>query len=416
MKTEDFDTRLRQKLGHFEPSFDEGDWKRFQHKLNAKDNRNDRKAWLWFMLAALTLGSGGAVYSWYKAHDTPKVEANDLPSSRPIADVKSDRVQSTETLENASESKTTDARSNLAASDGQGTDAQKRNVHRNFMPSRSNAKHLNQQDLVAGQNQVVTTLATLTKEDEQISTAHATDETVAIAASVGMDETVPFGPPVLSPLTQQHIAAVDNSLLKLKKTPTRSKWSTGPSLLYAKSHQTYGWVIERNANGNIAIGSGLVYQQYKEQEYINQKAFEDANQVEFTELAKPRHSTAEDFQNIQIQSYDVLLPLYLKYLRPLSSSSAAFVSAGVQFTLHSKTLLNFDYLNYDTNQYITESDLDQSSNRATLMNNFIFNLGYQRKWLGLQWEISGFYQKSNNHQVHIPAQDLGVQTTVSYSF
>jgi len=416
MKTEDFDTRLRQRLGHFEPSFDEGDWKRFQHKLNAKENRNDRKAWLWFMLAALTLGSGGAVYSWYKAQDTPKVEAHDLSSSRPIADVKSDRVQSTESLEDAGATKTTDARTNLSASGARGKHAPERIIHRNFMPARSNAKHLDQQDLIAGQNQHVAELATMTKKDEQLATAQTTDEPAAFAATVGMDETVPFGPPALSPLTQLHLAAVDKSLLKLKKTTTRSKWSTGPSLLYAKSHQTYGWVIERNANGNIAIGSGLVYQQYKEQEYINQKAFEDANQVEFTELAKPRHSTAEDFQNIRIQSYDVLLPLYLKYLRPLGSSSAAFVSAGVQFTLHSKTLLNFDYLNYDTNQYITESDLDQSSNRATLMNNFIFNLGYQRKWLGLQWEISGFYQKSNNHQVHIPAQDLGVQTTVSYSF
>ncbi len=405
MKTEEFDSRLRQKFKQFEPAFDGRDWERFERKMKANDESKNRKGLWLLLLLAIFLGGAGVAYSWYQS----KVSNENNEIKGPIAALPSespaDTVMSHES--NKVEASLTPIVKSEDHSVSNSLPQQK--LHKR----KGNTQQVQRQDLRYIDNPLVPS-----------SVDNASSENNALQSTIdppsthisefneieSMDKLPTIG------LHSINYDSYTKSELKPCAMVKPSAWSAGPVLLYTKSHQSFGAIIERKANSNIRIGAGLLYQNYNEQEYINQTAFEAVNQVEFVELAKPRHSTSEDFQNIRIKSSDFLLPVYLKYMYPFGTSSAAFITGGVQFTLSSKTLLDFDYLNYDTNQYITESDLNQSSNSATLINNFVLGLGYQKKWLNLQWELSAIYQKSNNHQVHIPVSDIGIQTSVSYSF
>ena len=403
MKTEEFDSRLRQKFKQFEPAFDGRDWERFERKMKANDESKNRKGLWLLLLLAIFLGGAGVAYSWYQS----KVSNENNEIKGPIAALPSespaDTVMSHESIK--VEASLTPIVKSEDHSVSNSLPQQK--LHKR----KGNTQQVQRQDLRYIDNPLVPS-----------SVDNASSENNALQSTIdppsthisefneieSMDKLPTIG------LHSINYDSYTKSELKPCAMVKPSAWSAGPVLLYTKSHQSFGAIIERKANSNIRIGAGLLYQNYNEQEYINQTAFEAVNQVEFVELAKPRHSTSEDFQNIRIKSSDFLLPVYLKYMYPFGTSSAAFITGGVQFTLSSKTLLDFDYLNYDTNQYITESDLNQSSNSATLINNFVMGLGYQKKWLNLQ--LSAIYQKSNNHQVHIPVSDIGIQTSVSYSF
>lgn len=405
MKTEEFDSRLRQKFKQFEPAFDGHDWERFERKMKANGESKNRKGlWLILFLAVL-LGGAGVAYSWYQN----KVSNENNVIHGPIAVLPGESPS-----DKAMSPKCITVEASLTPKDKNDDNPGSTTVPQQKLPKRKGTtQQVQGQDLSYIADPLVPTSVDVTSSENSAiqSTVDPSGSPIRETNEIeSMDKLPTIG---LHFITYDSYAKSD---LKPSVMVKPTVWSAGPVLLYTKSHQSFGAIVERKANSNIRIGAGLLYQNYNEQEYINQKAFEAVNQVEFVELAKPRHSTSEDFQNIRIKSSDVLLPVYLKYIYPFSTSSSAFITGGVQFTLSSKTLLDFDYLNYDTNQYITESDLNQSSNSATLINNFVLGLGYQKKWLNLQWELSAIYQKSNNQQVHIPVSDIGIQTSVSYSF
>ncbi|MBK9107478.1 MAG: hypothetical protein IPM92_03625 [Saprospiraceae bacterium] len=415
MRVEDFDSKLRQKLSHIEPDFQERDWLRFQQKFQAKEHT----AWKRYLLLLLLLVTiGGVAFTYFRSSDASRLD-NDPHQQIIIANSGSvDKVSETQVQSQQSELK-----QNKNASDISNAADSKILQNHKTIPNKYESQAVinpaadiyNVQTDSESENMsfgatpnASSELAAPNQFNANISENTMITSTVELTSKISL---IPF-----SSLHSNYPDEKNQVELKLQKSRGISKWATGLSLTIAQEHTSFGGMIERKTNSNVSFRSGILYQNFFEKEYQNEIDFKEDNQVAFTEIAKPRHSTTEEFSNIRIKTSEVVCPLELKYTIPFSSKMAAFVFGGVQLTIQSKTVLDFDYLNHFTNQYLTESGLDQASNSSTLINNFGFGAGIQRNFAGLQWSVAGIMQKSNSNLPHITKRTWGVQGGVSYLF
>lgn len=412
MRVEDFDSKLRQKISHIEPDFQEKDWLRFQQRLQA----GARRPWKRYLLLLLLLISvGGIAYTyWMQMPEgaqkvsklNPVILANKPEANATLEQpVVSDPVRS-ESFRDSGPNHQSEAKSTIGKK-VKSLD-RKKNIDRNDLVhnsvDQSAAPHSNNNAIQDSQEPLENNVVLMENHSENVS---------GLQAELWTQKLQLISPATL--ISEKNDATVQPDL-KILKHGRITKWTAGLSLIAAKEHASFGVLVERKTNSNISFRSGMLYQNFFEKEYQNDIDFKEDNQVAFTEIAKPRHSTSESFSNIRIKSSEVVCPLELKYTIPLSSKTAAFVFGGVQLTVQSKTVLDFDYLNHFTNQYLSENGLDQAANSSTLINNFGLGAGIQRSFGGLQWSVAGVLQKSNSNLPHIAKNTWGLQGGVSFVF
>ncbi|MBK8955095.1 MAG: hypothetical protein IPM34_06010 [Saprospiraceae bacterium] len=414
MKIEDFDSRIKQKISQVEADFQERDWERFQYKLYSKDN-SALKRWMIFLFFLFLLGGTGFTI-WQYAFEKSEVKSG----SKSILAIQKDL-----------ESKNTNSiNPDLEQSnhiENQNGDGIKLNSSADAHVKNNSGSNLKNRSQTEGKEFFVE--QSIKEEYSGNQTGIRLSEEIQLGAddirtnTAEIENTINpiFSLEKLNVLQQSGVQSgqAENQIqnhLQFKKSSEIDKWAAGWSVLASHEHVNTGLLIERKTNGNISFRSGLLYQRFFEKEYQNEVAYKEDNEVEFTEIAKPRHSTTETFNDIRIQSSDVVLPLELKYTLPFSYGYAAFIFGGLQLTLQSKTVLEFDYLNHFTNQYLSEDGLNQDSNNSTLINNFGFGMGMQKNIAGLQWSLAGVIQKSNSTLPHIAKTSLGLQLAATYAF
>ncbi len=426
MKTEEFDSIFKEKLGSLQPEFREEDWTRLQYKMQGRDRfiTGFPLRVLMGVLAVVFLGTA----AWYLKQGV--FGSQKLPQNK--SEVKSMPIFADAGLRQQATSGIPSTPASQVAAGPSNRDAKNSEKGRHFLGSASSNDGFNKIQTALpspGSNTaIVKTEADLKSNsnaqsspvDVQGESLPQVSEENSTTASSGMTMedalTVLPALPIDPVISELEGSAPHFSKIKTRKGQAISRWMAGVGFLITKSHYSAGLRTEVRLNNNISLNSGIMQQNYFVQQYSNQLEFESDHAVEFNELAIPRHSKTTEFTNIRIRSTDWVLPLELKYTYPLSTSSAVSISGGLQLSLKSKTLLDFDYLSYDTNEMLKETGLDQAYNSATLINNFIFGLGYQRNFRKWNAQIALVYQKSNSNLPSLSKKDLGLQTGISYRF
>ncbi|MBK8449168.1 MAG: hypothetical protein IPL42_03700 [Saprospiraceae bacterium] len=445
MRPEDFDKRLNQKLGELNPAFKETDWIRLSKKLNS--NKSNKAAYFYkfryVLLAMLIVTVLGIAYQqnlfdfkpWnsnieVKSNAGQNLELAAVPvdlnqsltstntiigQSNAIAkEQKQSQVfspkpsvfsgmHSTKTRNSAVHEKNPDA--NLYSAKTQKTNLPPTestfNALLNTTLSAENLKSNNQEAGIEFENQ---------------STLHSNQDVTRSSKDLKSTQEM---------LSIEKLACKDINVLNSTETKPKAKlkpmqgikpnyWLVGAVSLITERHVNVGIGFEKKTNKNISFSSGLVFQNYFQQSFSDQGDFANTTEEEFTNLIKPRHSKSSDFTNIRIKSQDLLLPLQLKYYFPFNTQYAAFVTGGIQLTLKSKTILDFDYISWDTNTEMVEVDFDQASNRATLINHFVIGIGLQREFRNISCQASVLLQKNNTNQAHIAKMEPAFQIGLYY--
>ncbi|MCC6753058.1 MAG: hypothetical protein IT266_03630 [Saprospiraceae bacterium] len=408
MKTEDFDARIRQKMSQLEPQWDEADWIRLQRKLHP---RPKRVVWPWLLLVAALMVSAGLLSLKWKGSEG-LLNPHSPPAERPIALQRGASLESAASTETATRSEAThpvmEARhpengSQPAAARRSYASPRHRKLHGDHDQAGISVKTLSRQGVTSLEELAGAGSAPIGfGESEAVETSSR--QTVTAERLPSLELTFPEPSNHLFPPIR---------IVTLRQ-PTG--WSAGVSALTSGSHWSGGLAAEFRTNKNIVFRSGIQRQTYFDQAFANQTAFKDETDVGFNEIAKPRHSKTEEFSNIRISSADWILPLELRYIYPLSSRAALFVSGGIHLTLKSQTVLTFDYQSYETQEFLRENGLDQESNSATLINHFAFGAGYQRRIMGLDVQLSGVLKTNNSNLPHLKKREVAAQFSVMYPF
>jgi hypothetical protein len=408
MKTEDFDARIRQRMSQLDPKWDEADWIRLQRKLHP---RPKRVVWPWLLLLAVLALSGGLLSMKWKDNGS-RLPQLSRSTEKPVALQRDAQPEAQLAPQPTSRFDTRDSAAGVGASMKGMQKIADRQPHSAVRPARRDA------DLEPSGT-------------HQIATATLSQTGLGELAGTGKVDVLGFGseglpPPSQQPLVMDRLPPLEMSFPVPEKSlvpPTRVKslrhssgWSAGVSTLASGSHWSGGLAAEFRTNKNIVFRSGIQRQAYFDQSFANQAVFKDETDVGFNEIAKPRHSKTEEFSNIRISSTDWILPLELRYIYPFSSRAALFVSGGVHLTLKSQTVLTFDYLSYESQEFLRENGLDQESNSATLINHFAFGAGYQRRIMGVDVQLAGVLKSNNSNLPHLKKREFAAQLSVMYPF
>ncbi len=429
MKTEEFDSIFKQKLDTLNPEFQEKDWLRLQMKMQGR-NRKIAAYLTRILLGLLALAFMGAAI-WFMRDSRPastneqlnntgnksvQVFATELPagSSQENVAAAGDLPESATASGHFSKSQSAAGFSQLVNAH---KTLQKNPVHiaaADELDSASAERSLSTKNAKeSGRKNEADESSFLTPSAPESAETHADKQLIKSA-----DEQVKSLPVTTTSFLVSKSELTDHSFSTMKalKGQAISRWKAGIGFLITQSHYTAGVRAEMRLNNNISLQSGIMQQHFFLQEYSNQLEFESDHSVEFNELAIPRHSKTTEFTNIRIHSTDWVMPLEFKYTYPFSTSASIYLSGGLQLSLKSKTLLDFDYLSYDTNELLKETGLDQAYNSATLINNFIFGIGYQRNFRKLSAQIGCIYQKNNSNLPSLSKKDWGLQAAISYAF
>lgn len=449
MRPEDFDKRIQQKLEDLNPAFNEKDWTRLSQKMNLKQAYGilSKRNGLILLLLLFVFITSWISFRWYyginEMQPQPFIKADNSAILAKTGEAGPDQVVSNSENGSASKDKTitnkTEGNSitpdfpivtNPNSSDLQNARSEKTKV--NKVNSNSIAEPLtngsgNKMNVSINSSSLQSTINNQLVENQQISESNSTAEK---AESISDINTINDNIPAYSKTTEAQslnsvsslkllelpgLSSTDNRAVITKLKPTAGikphKWIIGPTGLGAAAHFNTGLALEIKTRNNISFGTGLVYQHFFNQNYTDQKAFTETNEAEFTELIRPRHSKSVSFMDIRISSMDVLLPLQLKYYVPISRRYALFANAGIQLTLYTKTSLDFAYQTYDDPGPLLESDFEQASNSATLINHFNIGAGIQREFKNFILQTGFVLQKNNSNQPQIeklePAGQIG---------
>lgn len=452
MRPEEFDHRLQQKLDELNPSFNEKDWIRLSKKMKRDKTPLlfiNRYGMILLLISFAILGSW-LTYHWMIS--TPSSQNEIENSAVPIQIAKVSEAHENDYSKIASTTSTTDplsiAKNTVETSSTSltNTNSAVQNKYRNTRTQNSGthevhdarrSTHINQKiqnntsenltfqnaigvtDLKSGENVHQTNLSSNVEDPDgagQNSSLANHDIRNSIQES---SENQISALSVVEPVQMLAVEGIsfNSKAIKGRIKPVAGfkthKWIVGTTGLVAASHVNPGIAFEIKTKKNISFGSGLVVQKYLEQRYRDQTEFSAENASDFTELIRPRHSKSVSFSDIKINSTDVLLPLNLKYYFPLNSKFALFANASMQLTLHSKTSLDFQFVTLE-NLVMNETDFEQASNSATLINHFTLGAGIQREFRNFIFQTSFQLQKNNSNQPHITKQEMVGQIGVFY--
>lgn len=425
MKTNEFDSRIKQGLENLNPVFNEQDWIRLQTKMNTAVDRKPVRSRYLLILLLLFAGLGAGVLAWSisgsrsgNGHNTNQqiLASEDVDNG----DVMVEKTAVIENKNKASEIKN-------ASTDNSRNSFKVQNNASGKMPfdELMNRSKTEKNDTPSGTEMQWSTKTPdhsgLSDESKNIALLNLKNaEVIQMSGTEERAKTIESGsiPSLMVKKIQSNKTKGNalNKLVKVKSGPEVSRWSAGIAGLITGSHYSGGLAVQMAVNKNISLRSGLMNQRFFAQTYQDEQVFVDENDFEFTELAKPRHSRSTNFSNIRVNSSDWVMPLELKYTHPLSFNTSLYFSGGLQLTLKSKTELDFEYKAYDTNQDMSEFDFVQASNNATLMNNFCLGLGWQYTLRNLQYQIGVIYQKNNSNLPLLAKKEIGLMAGLSYAF
>ncbi len=460
MRPEEFDNRLHQKLDELNPVFNEQDWMRLSKKMNASKSPAlfTKRISMILLLLFLVLFSAWMTIRWSSitpdsqiqddiqngGMNTPVLAEISKPGSRDNSDKNS---LATGNIENATQaevinstaltqtviSSTVNARtknpnytkSNLTkkqfTSNGYSKNSKANilSVNNKYGNSPSTNKSGTEEKPVLEEAKVQDQNAIKQFSENGIAeNVKLNVENHSLENQISKDENGGFS--LVDPiqlLASKGLLINDKTSLGSRIKPVVGlkpyKWVVGATGVVVASHFNTGLVFEIKTKKSISFGSGLIVQKYLEQDYLDQNEFAVANEADFTDLIRPRHSKSISFSNIKIKSMDVLLPLSLKYYFPLNTRFALFANASMQLTLYSKTTLDFQSITQDK-QILNVSDFDQASNSATLINHFTIGGGLQREFKHFVIQTGFLVQKNNSNQPQITKQEMAGQISILY--
>lgn len=419
MKTNEFDSRIKQGLEGLSPVFNEQDWNRLQAKMNAPaGSRFGKKRYL-LLLLLLFAGLGVGLVAWSfsgsSAVEKPVIKTGILATE---TSNEQNRVGAGE--DQLKENATT-AQLETSAMD---TQTEETANAQTLNPIAANRTYGSAKEMGTASPFI----RAINAKQEHIIDASALEASIladpvealgssAIGERRAMLELDPLAGLRTSALTYNSPEDLSlRKLIKIQHGPAISRWSAGTMALLTRSHYSAGLSVQMAVNKNISFRSGLMRQKFFAQSFEDEQVFVEENDFEFTELAKPRHSKSTNFSNIKVNSADWVMPLELKYTHPLSFNSAVFLSGGIQLTLASKTALDFEYKSYDSQQAMAESDFEQASNNATLINNFVLVMGWQYNFRKIQCQLGMIFQNNNSNLPLLAKKEFGLMTGLSYRF
>jgi hypothetical protein len=454
MRPEEFDHRLQQKLDELNPVFNEQDWIRLSNKM--KRNKSpfffmNRNGMILLLISLLLVGSW-MTYHWVssapeKQNQNP-VQPSDVQLQ--IANVTEDHEKNLSDKGSIVNPNNTSANQNNSSKAPESkfskTNSSTQNKFKDHQLKRLNTttanatknvsssekqlqsnstEHLLTQNLhqesngnsfeVKPQSSLESSMVDQNIKDQNSSATDSENQNSIHESSVNQLAENSEVPPIQM-LSIEGIRFDDkavNGRIKPAAGFKTHKWIVGATGLVAASHVNPGIAFEIKTKKNISFGSGLVIQKYLEQQYRDQNEFTAENASDFTELIRPRHSKSVSFSDIKINSTDILLPLNLKYYFPLNSRFALFANASMQLTLASNTSLDFQFVSQQ-NVVMNETDFEQASNSATLINHFSIGAGIQREFRNFIFQTSFQLQKNNSNQPHITKQEIVGQIGVFY--
>jgi hypothetical protein len=450
MKIEDFDKQMQQKLEDLNPVFNESDWIRLYGKMDAHKSSgffNKKNSLLLLLLLFLLFGTWMS-YKWNMGNQSKDEQKHHIQKSAILAelngikteDLKCKELPANTTSESnnnvtriSDNNHTTDY--SVAVANNQAKINSRNQNHADFTHPGITLKNRHQEN-----SKFSSTISFETKLNEESSSNEVKDFTNATINKPGVGDhqlneqndhsagllnaeegsLITASTELVKPLANNSARGVhsNSTALVTKLKPSAGlkphKWSIGTSGLVTASHFNAGVICEVKTKNNIAFGTGIISQKYFTQDYKDQNEFTATNEASFTDLIRPRHSRSVSFSNIKIRSLDILLPLSFKYYYPLDFKYSLFANASMQLTLYSRTSLDFNYLPYDTTVTMNETDFDQASNSATLINHFAVGAGIQREFRNLNFQLSFLFQKNNNNQPQIAKQELAGQVSLFY--
>lgn len=424
MKTNEFDSRIKQGLEGLSPVFNEQDWIRLQTKMNTGVERSSGRSRYLLILLLLCAGLGVGVLAWSFSGSKSGISNNNRKQI--LASENSDFSENTTGGSSVTINESlVNGKINTSAETKQSNSYKKPNDSYSevkFSELNNHNKSKNNKAL-SGTEIEMSTNAThgSVVEKENIALLNSrSSELIRITGTGESSKSIELSsiPSLMLTKIQSDKKRTNalNKLVKVKAGPEVSRWSAGIVGLVTRSHYSGGLAVQMAVNKNISLRTGLMNQQFFAQNYQDEQIFEDENDFEFTELAKPRHSKSSDFTNIRVNSADWVLPMELKFTQPLTFNSALYFSGGIQLTLKSKTALDFEYNAYDTNQQMNESDFEQASNNATLINNFILGAGWQYTLHRFQYHVGLVFQKNNSNLPLLAKKEIGLMAGLSYAF
>ncbi|HEX5625470.1 MAG TPA: hypothetical protein VFX48_05605, partial [Saprospiraceae bacterium] len=400
MKAEDFDKRIRQRMEELNPVFNERDWSRLNRKMQTEPAKRSRVG-LWLLLVLL-VGSGvGLAYQWSVQKDGDRSPAPQNKAVTPQAAIAIEQPKADGIRENEKQTGIIgNSGNNRAASGNQALVSGQTGINRTTGKANSPSGRMIPSPETMGSNSLSTGKTPTSDPKSGVYGGEQNHQDgdlsdAAVPLFTGSEEATVFFETAPNPAIAEGSSVAGLATLpgmaefstapkrltraKLKPGVRPSKWLAGAVTAATAKHLNTGLAFEIKTNKNIAFSSGLLRQDYFDQRYSDQLAFSNSTEGDLGDLIRPRHSKSLDITDITIKSVDWIMPLQLKYYRPFSTRYAAFASAGLQLTLKSKTTLDFDFVNYDTQLEMSESDFDQPSNRSTLINHFTCALGVQRE-------------------------------------